>query len=406
MTMPTTGRWGLMILVALVAAAPALAFAQPASAPDVAKSPTSQPVATSQPTPPEAAELLAVIQQVGPRGEMTDQRAMMEYTARLKGAQEALAKLQKDFPEVAGRDDVRATELDMLFDASYLQNDPQMKLLRAAIAKVLADDRAGRGLRAMAEYHQLNADAISRAATEPASQPDTAPPWVGAEMDRRIAFGRKYSDQEVGRQAFAGAIIYKARIDGYAKVAPLVGDFMKTFADRDLQAMLLAQLTLAEFSRPRDGGWAVAKPIADRLIKEFHGEAVTPQVLSAIAVQRMRSDVKGSEEMAGQLTNEFPGNEAVARVWRELTLQAAQTKKPQLVADRLKVLADKFPKSEARVETLATLAHIAFRQDGLEAVLPQVKELAEQFPKSPVVVRLQIVLAGEQLEKVGYDKAA
>lgn len=388
-----------MALCVLILAALAPLAASADAVPPV----TSQP--TTQADPPEAAALLAVISRTATEDEARNPEAMRDYATRLAQAREALAKLHKDYPAIAARDSVRIAELDILFDEAYLRNDPEMADLRKAIAAVADDKSVGRRVRATAEFHLLTADAIRRSVREPTSQPADQKARLLVEIDLRIAFGRAYADLEIGRQAFGGAILRKCQLDGYEAVLPLVADFVKTFPDRAGQAFLLSQLMFSEYQRHRDG-WAKAKPIADRLAKEYRDEPVTAQSLSVVTMERARTDPAGALTVAESLTKDYPGNESVARIWRDLTIAAYRQQKPDLIAVRLKVLAEAFPKAEARVETLATLIHMDFRQKGLDAVLPAAADLGKQFPKSPIVTRLYVLLAGEQLEKVGYEKAA
>ena len=394
------------VLLFVAAALPAAAAAPATSGPDGAAVPTSQP------TPAGAQKLLAVIREAAPPvGGAKSAEAMMDYSMRLQAARDAIDRLKKEFPEVALRQEVRLSELAIMFDTSYIDRDYEMKTLRKFVESLLADNTTPRPLRAMAEYHRLNADMVLLSNQAPASQPDpdSAPPWVGKEMDKRVAFAREYKDQEIGRQAFGEAVIYRDQIDGYAKTAPLFADFVTLFPDqKEAQVTLLAQLAFTEVARTADG-WKNTQPIMDRMKKEYRDQPITVQALSLLAARRVLTDSKEALRMAKELTEEFTAEkdkQDVARCWRELTLQAYREKDAAAVTARLAVLKEKFPKTDALVETRATLVWFEYRQKGLDDVRKDFDELVKDNAKSPVVAQLAVVIAQSQMEKVGYEKAA
>ena len=367
----------------------------------------TRPAATQPQIPPRAAALLTLIRQVAPGQSMpSDPRMLTEYLVRTRAARTAIAQLRRDWPEVAARPEVRIAELAILFDSAYLNSDLEMKDLRHAIARALDDPASPRLLRAMAEYHQLNADMVVRSRREPASQPDAAPSWLAEELNRRADFARRFKDLPIGRQAFAEAITYKDNLDGYAKTAGLVDEFIKTFPDdKPAQATLLGELASIEFARDRDG-WAAAKPIVDRLLKEYHDQPVTPQTAGWLASKRMGPDFKSAMELVDRLTADYPGDESVARCWGQLAERAFLARDDKLLVARLKVLTEKFPASSARCEALATVAWLTYRENGLDGtVRTSLAELVRLFPRSAIVARVHVMVAQSQIEKVGLEKA-
>lgn len=356
--------------------------------------------------PPDAAAMVEIVRQVSPeRIDARDARAMTEYLARLNLAREALTKLHKDYPAIAARDEIRASELSILFDLSYLNQDAEMKELRASAGLVLADRNAPRSLRAMAEYHLLNADMISRARSEPASQPDGMPAWLPAEIDRRIDFARRFKEEEIARQAFGEAIMYRDQLEGYAKTRPMVDEFVAIFPEhKEVHATLLGHMAIAEYARNHD--WQRVKPMVDRLLADYRDQPATPQALSAIAIERLRSDQPGGQAMIDELTVQFAGSEPVARCWRELVVMARRDNKPDQEANGLKTLAEKFAANEARAETLASLAWLTYQEKGLDAARPGLDDLRKLSADSPIVVRVHVMVAAAQIQKLGYEKSA
>ncbi len=401
----------------LIAVAPAWAQpAPPATQPDALAAPATQP---DDDTPADARALLDILEKLAVDQEPNaqDYRAVADYTIRVSEAAKVIAQLQKNFPAVASRPQVRRTELAVLFAMSRMRGDTEAKALREAIDRIQADASAPRSLKAEAGYYELNLDVMKLVRDNPATD-GSAPPWLAGEVAKRVAFGKEFKEQPVGQRAWAEAIMVANQMQGDAKAQPLVDEFMKSYPDAPaIRAQLLGQLAVERLSQD-PANWVRVQPLTRQLMEDYHDEDITPQVLARLTEIRAQAGDEGAAQavvLRNKLTEDFPGDNAVGQLWRQAAVESYQqlagaegeeAKTHQATHDHaMKVLKQKFPETEARAWTLAQLAMINFQSKGLEAARPFLDTLSAEIPEAAILPPVLGQIAQVMLRDQGYAKA-